>query len=109
MTGPPRTYSEAEVKELQRAWKADQQQSQLVQQIVKLEGRFDALPAQMETVAKRVVSEVLAEQRAQDAEGRSEQSQQRWTRIPALLQAFYFAAAIGFSLLSYLAGRGLIP
>ena len=97
-----RTYTEADVRELRKEWEAVRDQQDLVKQMAKFEGLLAALPVQMEAIARRVVVEVLAEQRVKAAE-------RTWSRAPVFAQVAQLLIALTLGVAGYFVGKGHLP
>ena len=108
-----RTYSEADLAALRKEWEQERSQNDLVKQVAAIQGQLGSLPATMESIARRVVAEVIADQHKQNAEQRAQRSEQRsertWGRAPVVIQLGQLFATVALTVLAYFAGKGHIP
>lgn len=108
-----RTYSEADLAAMRKEWEQERSQSELIKQVAAIQGQLLALPQTIESVARRVVAEVIADQHKQNAEQRAQRSEQRsehaWARAPVIIQFGQLLAIVMLPVLAYFAGKGHIP
>lgn len=97
-----RTYTEADLKALRKEWEAEAIQREVVRSIAEIKGQLLQLPATMEAVARRVASEVIADQHKQATD-------RAWGRAPVLAQTVQLIVAIVAVVAAYVTGRGHIP
>lgn len=88
-----RTYTEADVAGLRREWEREERERGITHELAELRGRLAELPGQMRSVAREVVTEVLAEQRTQQVREREERTERAWRRTPVVAQLLQLAVA----------------
>lgn len=74
-------------------WEAGEKERSIISTINTLAGRFDALPSQMEVIARKVVSEILAEQ-ARNREANMAKVFTRTDQVAQLIQAVTAAGVL---------------
>ena len=104
-----RTYSEADLAAQRKEWEQERTQLDIARQIAGINGQIAALPVTMEAIARRVVAEVVAEQRASAIEHRAQTDERHWSRLPAVVQVIQLLVAIAAIAAAYFVGKGGVP
>ncbi len=103
-----RTYTEADLAEKQREWERGRVLGDLVQHVSQIQGQLSVMPGAMEIVARKVVTEVMAEQRAQNTEHRAATAARHWAQAPVVIQFAQLVVPVLAIAIAYLIGKGII-